>query len=130
MVDFPLPTENALPWDIAAGPDGNMWFTTLAARIIGKITPNGTITEYHVPGEYGIAGIASGPSDNMWFTENDTGLVGSISTNGVVGQSFGTSPYPFGITYGGDGNMWFAGGYGNTIGRLSIRRVLVRRSGL
>ncbi len=121
MAEYPLLTEGALPWDIAAGPDGNMWFTTLAARIIGKVTPNGTITEYPVPGEYGIAGIAWGPSDRMWFTENDTGLVGSITTDGVVEERFGTSPYPFGITYGPDGNMWFAGGYGNTIGRLSLR---------
>ncbi len=76
MAEFPLLTEGALPWDIAPGPDGNMWFTTLAGRIIGKITPNGTITEYPVPGEYGIAGIAWGPSDRMWFTENDTASSG------------------------------------------------------
>ena len=82
-----------------------------------------------MPGEYGIAGIAWGPSDRMWFTENDTGQVGSITTNGVVEQRFGTSPYPFGITYGGDGNMWFAVGYGNAIGRLSLPHRLDRRTG-
>jgi virginiamycin B lyase len=65
----------------------------------------------------------------MWFTENDTGLVGSITTDGVVEERFGTSPYPFGITYGPDGNMWFAGGYGNTIGRLTLRHSLARRGG-
>jgi virginiamycin B lyase len=129
LVEHPLLTDGALPWDITLGPDGNMWFTELAGRNIGKITPAGTITEYPVPGEYGIAGISAGPSDRLWFTENDSSLVGSITTNGVVEQRYPTSPYPFGITSGPDGNMWFCGGYGNTIGRLSLRQAPLRHSG-
>ena len=121
-MEHPLLTEGALPWDITLGPDGNMWFTELAGRNIGKITRNGTVTEYPVPGEYGIAGITAGPSDRMWFTENDSSLIGSITLNGVVGQRYPTSPYPFGVTNGPDGNIWFAGGYGNSIGRLSMGR--------
>ena len=129
MVEHPLLTEGALPWDIAPGPDGNMWFTELAGRNIGKITPTGTVTEYPVPGEFGIAGISAGPSDRMWFTENDSSLVGSITLNGVVEQRYSTSPYPFGITNGPDGNIWFCGGYGNTIGRLSLSQAPSRHAG-
>src|SRR5207244_5902100 len=71
MAEFPLLTDGALPWDINPGADGNLWFTELAGRHIGKITPQGVITEYAVPGEFGIAGIAAGPDGRMWFTEND-----------------------------------------------------------
>jgi streptogramin lyase len=122
LTEFPLLTEGALPWDINPGPDGNLWFTELAGRHIGKITPQGVITEYPVDGEYGIASIARSRRDDnrLWFTENDSGLVGSITTNGVVGQRFGTSAYPFAITAGPDGNMWFCIGYGNAIGRVTL----------
>ena len=50
QTEFPLTTEQALPWDISPGPDGNLWFTELAGRNVGKITPQGEITEYPVPG--------------------------------------------------------------------------------
>jgi virginiamycin B lyase len=131
MVEYPLLTDGALPWDINPGPDGNIWFTELAGRNIGKIAPNGTITEYPVPGEYGMAGIFADPrGDRMWFTENDSGQVGSIRLDGTVDpERFPTSPYPFGITAGPDGNMWFCVGYGNAIGRLNLSRAPVRRNG-
>jgi streptogramin lyase len=122
FTEFALPTEAVLPWEITPGPDGNMWFTTLAGRIIGKITPDGVITEYPVEGEYGIAGIAAGPDGRMWFTENDSGNVGSISTTGQVGMKFPTGSYPFGITMGPDGDMWFCIGFGDAIGRLDMNR--------
>ena len=41
-----------------------------------------------------------------------------------------TSDYPFGITAGPDGNMWYCAGYGNAIGRMNLgtrRRLLLRR---
>ena len=38
------------PLGIAAGPDGNLWFTEAATgNRIGRITPTGTITEYPLP---------------------------------------------------------------------------------
>jgi len=91
QTEFPLETEQSLPWNIAPGPDGNLWFTELAGRNIGKITPQGTITEYPVPGEYGIAGIAAAPTGNrLWFTENDSSNVGVIDVNGQGGATFDT----------------------------------------
>src|SRR5260221_9244856 len=32
--------------DIAAGPDGNLWFTEHAGNRIGRITPTGTVTQF------------------------------------------------------------------------------------
>jgi len=38
-----------------------------------------------------------------------------------VGPRFDTGSYPFGITAGPDGNMWFCVGFGNAIGRVNLR---------
>ena len=41
------PAPRQLPAGIAAGPDGNLWFTDAGAtRAIGRITPGGAITEF------------------------------------------------------------------------------------
>ena len=44
----PAAHGGALPWDINLGPDGNLWFTELAGRHIGKITMQGD--DHGVPG--------------------------------------------------------------------------------
>src|SRR5262249_31906011 len=61
------------PGDLAKGPDGNMWFTEPNANAIGRITPNGQITEYPAPAS--PSGIVAGPDDNVWFTEPAAGKV-------------------------------------------------------
>ena len=72
----------ASPADIAAGSDGNMWFTEPGANRIGRITPTGVVTEFSA----GISrrslplGIAAGPDGNLWFTET-----GFCSEEGCVG---------------------------------------------
>ena len=43
-----------------------------------------------------------------------------IDVNGNVGETFDTTAYPFGITAGPDGNMWFCIGFGNAIGRINL----------
>ena len=60
------------PWAIAAGPDGNLWFTEYGGGVgkIGRITTTGAITEYATPTALsGPWAIAAGPDGNMWFTE-------------------------------------------------------------
>jgi len=64
------------PSSIAAGPDGNLWFT---ATGLGRISPTGTITM--LPGLNALAllsGITAGPDGNMWFTESGLGRIGRI----------------------------------------------------
>jgi streptogramin lyase len=63
-------TQNSGPNRIAAGPDGNLWFTQNIGGI-GRITPSGDITEFTIPSpNSGPVGIAAGPDDNLWFTQN------------------------------------------------------------
>ena len=39
MTEFPVPTNNAGLWGIAAGPDGNIWFTEQVGNKVGYIKP-------------------------------------------------------------------------------------------
>jgi streptogramin lyase len=66
--EFPIPTANSEPVGITAGPDGNVWFTELAANKIGRITPGGTISEFPIPTGGRPGRIAAGPDGNLWFT--------------------------------------------------------------
>jgi len=122
--EFSVPFgTGAEPFHIAAGPDGNMWFTEQIGNNIGKITPNGTITEYSVPtGGAQPGSIAAGPDGNMWFTEFSGGHVGKITPSGTVteynlpsgGKETG------GIAAGPDGNMWISLINSNTIDKVSM----------
>jgi streptogramin lyase len=49
--------------DIAAGPDGNLWFTDAGSNEIGRITTTGAITKFPVPtAASGVHGIIAGPT--------------------------------------------------------------------
>src|SRR3954447_7958314 len=71
-VEFPLPTAGSGPTAIAAGPDGNLWFTEATANRIGRITPNGVVTEFFtgITSNAGLTDITTGPDGNLWFTES------------------------------------------------------------
>ena len=73
--------------DIAAGPDGNLWFTRGAnAPWIGRITPTGTVTQFSAGISAGsdLFGIAAGPDGNMWFAESTGNRIGKIGVGPVV----------------------------------------------
>jgi hypothetical protein len=62
---FPLGTEIETNNKIAAGPDGNMWFT-LEGKKVGKISPAGIVQEFELAGIENTIGIAPGPEGRMW----------------------------------------------------------------
>ena len=74
-------SAGARPLGIAAGPDGNLWFTEVFGDRIGRITPTGVITEFGA----GITPnsrpryIAAGPDGNLWFTEFAGNRIGRIT---------------------------------------------------
>ena len=73
-------TPNSGPNRIAAGPDGNLWFTQNIGRI-GRITPTGVISEFTIPSpNSGPVGITAGPDGNVWFTEvENPGRMGRVA---------------------------------------------------
>jgi streptogramin lyase len=131
FAEFPIPSENfgsfsldnpsGLLW-IAAGPDGNLWFTESASYKIGRISPSGAFIEISIPTAQGdIEGIAAGPNGNLWFTESNGHKIGRISPSGKITEFPVPTAQsrPNGIAAGSDGNLWFTESNGNKIGRIT-----------
>lgn len=111
---FPLPSGNGLPWDIVAGPDGNMWFTSVEGGAIGRVTPMGVITEFPRPNPDGGPGeIAVAADGHLWFTAPNISSLGEVTMAGDVTE-YPLSGYggtvPTGVSGGPDGNVWFTTG--------------------
>ena len=125
VTEFAIPTADSSPMGIAAGPDGNLWFTEYQANKIGRITPSGTITEFPLANGSSPYGIAAGPDGNLWFTEPLGNRIGRITPAGVITEfSLPTANSgPGEITAGPDGNLWFTEG-ANKIGRITPAGVI------
>jgi streptogramin lyase len=114
VLEFPIPTPEAVPVSIVAAPDGNLWFTQadpeFGPSLISRITPNGDVT--HVAEADYPFDIARGPDGALWFTQAEPrpNAIGRITTTGVL-TTFtvmaSSTTYPEWITAGADGNLWF-----------------------
>jgi streptogramin lyase len=121
IAEYPL-TYPDTPFDITAGPDGNMWFTNQWRGMIGEIDPSTRqIAQYPIAGGVDVNshplpfGIVAGPDGNLWFTdEGEVRSVGEMNptTHQVTEYPISTSggnayPNPDAIAVGPDGNLWF-----------------------
>jgi streptogramin lyase len=68
---------------ITAGSDGNLWFTEIFGSRIGRITPDGAITEFPLPFGGPPSSIAAGPDGNLWFTLRES-TIGRITPDGAL----------------------------------------------
>lgn len=124
---------------IAAGPEGNLWFTqnlpVKGGLAIGRITPAGKVTRFKQGLSAGTQPleITAGPDGNMWFTY-DPGLgsetgggVGRVTPAGRITlfpEPPGQHGSPFEIVAGADGALWFTHAAifsptGQAIGRIT-----------
>ena len=111
VTEFPVPTPGD-PTDIAVGPDKNLWYVDSAANLIGRITPEGSITEFStgLTALSAPSSITKGPDGALWFTEADAGQIGRITTAGDITEfssGIAGSSLPKDIVTGPDGNLWF-----------------------
>jgi streptogramin lyase len=121
--EFPVPTPNSRPYQIVAGPDGNLWFTQSDSGSIGKITPSGEITEYKIRPGSGPYGITVGPDGNIWFTERFANMIAKFSPAGQLLAEYPVPTprsQPWGITVGPDGALWFTEEDVDQIGRITV----------
>jgi streptogramin lyase len=90
-----------------------------ASNKVGRISPNGSITEFPLATANGQPdGITAGPDRNMWFTEANGDRIGRITPSGQLTE-FPVNGSPSGITGGSDGNLWFTESQANRIGKIS-----------
>ncbi|HWE37865.1 MAG TPA: hypothetical protein VG406_14950 [Isosphaeraceae bacterium] len=112
---YPIPSGFAA-WYIAAGPDGNLWFTEGytpgSSGKVGVVNPaNGAIQEFNTPtASSAPREITAAPDGNVWFTEFSGGKLGMINptTHAITEVSLPANyVQPWGIAAGPDGNLWF-----------------------
>lgn len=115
------------PDDVAAGPDGNVWFTADESGPdergrVGRITPAGAVTEFgdglraqSVPGD-----VTAGPDGNVWFTDR-FGRIGRVTPSGAIREFElpDTNDTPTGIVAGRDGRLWF--GLTDRVGNITTK---------
>jgi virginiamycin B lyase len=121
---------NSGPQWIARGPDGAMWFTEVRDRI-GRIAPNGRITEYArgIPHRSSLGGIVTGPDGALWFTLWHGNVLGRMTTDGrvtlrrgLVTPSRGNEHDPDAIfAPDGRGGFWFNESQGGRMAHLTFR---------
>ncbi len=135
FAEYPLPTNTggSGPKEIAAGPDGNLWFTmSYSPGYIGMINPTThAITELRLPGgSYEFAwAVTAGPDGNIWFTSynayitgrDEIGMINVVThaiTEYTVDSNVGNN-HTLEITTGPDGNIWFTDRPSNSVGMIS-----------
>ncbi len=137
-------TSGSTPGDIIAGPDGNLWFLEESGNKIGKITPEGRVTEYPLPSQIRFpTRITVGSDGNAWFTgigktgSRDTAAIGRVviggSSEGQIAVTLASTMSGVnlgGITGGPDGNIWFTADFSrNSANRDQIGRLVPDGSG-
>ena len=92
---------------IVTGPDGNLWLQIFSENqtAIDQLTPSGISTVYALGETDGVYGMAVGSDGAIWLAEGDR--IGRITTAGVYTHFSVGNYYPFAITSGSDGNLWF-----------------------
>ena len=128
ITEYPA-TANT-PVGIAAGPDGNLYYTEQndPTSAIGVIDSSGhRLADYRLPSPFSSPyQITLGWDGNMWFTERHAfaHTIASISTDGTgtITEYLvpGDTSRPTSITAGPDGNMWFTDPVSNTIDSIDL----------
>jgi streptogramin lyase len=86
VAEFEIPSPDGSPINIAAGPDGNVWYTKGAA--LGRVTPDGEITEFPVAeGPARAVGISAGSDrqpperlvNRLYFTDPVNNRIGYLT---------------------------------------------------
>jgi virginiamycin B lyase len=125
ILDFAAPEFAAD--EITTGPDGNLWFTEQFGNQIGRMTLDGTLTEFSLPAPYSWPeGITAGSDGNVWFTEPNPNRIGRMTPAGTLTEFVlpGVPHEPRGITAGPDGNVWFTDSLSAEIGRMTPDGIL------
>ncbi|MEI9983848.1 MAG: hypothetical protein WDN69_11925 [Aliidongia sp.] len=135
---IPLSLNTAGPFGaaIAVGPDGALWFTvgfddSLFQAVLGRITTDGTITEYTLSSAAGLpVSIAAGPDGALWlalqnFAGTSPAFLARITPADAAsggGVEYPVGSAPFGVTAGPDGALWFTSPF--TLGRITTAGTL------
>ena len=108
---YPLPNPTFHAVLMTTASDGSVWFDE-DQPAIGRITQDGTITEYAIASKNVPTDIIRGRSGTVWFAAQccAPATIGKITSTGTVKEFTLTADVcagPNGIAEGPDGNIWF-----------------------
>jgi hypothetical protein len=116
---FHLPSGSnpANSLEITTGPDGNLWFTEVSRPAIGRITPQGVVTEF--PLAFGPRSITAAHDGNLWFTYPHQ--IGKITPAGQITlfDLPNEVPFPVHIAAAPDGHLWVIDGTSGYVGKFT-----------
>ena len=106
--------SSAVAIDIAPDSSGNMWFTDAGTPAIGRIAPDGTVTEFTsglMAGAHPYS-IVAGANGNMWFSDSSGVTIGEVTSQGAITEydasQYGNSKAA-GIALNAQGEPWVLG---------------------
>jgi len=113
-----IPSE-AYPTGIASH-GGAAFFAEPGADEIGRVTPDGRVTQIAAPG--GPTWLTFGPDGALWYSATADGTIGRIGRNHEATEFTTGMPAasaPAQIVSGPDGALWFADDGTDAIGRIT-----------
>ncbi len=93
---------------LAAGPDGNIWYTDATNDNIGRMTPAGTSTLFTSPQVSEPLRITAGPDGNLWFTEFIGNRITKITPTGTITRYTIMTTSAFPVAIGSDNSTGLA----------------------
>jgi virginiamycin B lyase len=115
---------NDVPHGVAAGADGNLWWTAFDSGVIWATDMHGRIVHaYRIPTKASQPwGIVAGPDGALWFTEYGAAKIGRVTTGGAFAEyAIPTrNARPQGLAFAANGELWFVESGTNRIGRIRI----------
>ncbi|MGZ6670311.1 MAG: virginiamycin B lyase family protein [Solirubrobacteraceae bacterium] len=86
IASFPLARRHVHSSAITVGPDQNLRVSEEGATNIGRMTPNGEISQFPISFKR-VGSIAAGPGGDIWFGSFAVNRVGSITPSGHAAWS-------------------------------------------
>ncbi|GAC1648481.1 MAG: virginiamycin B lyase [Candidatus Dormibacteraceae bacterium] len=113
---------------IATGTDGAVWFFEVNTNKLGRITPDGSLSEFLIPGAPSAQGFVAVAKDgSVWVTGDRAGTLTRREANGTFTQvRLGLAPnQPLrSVLVGPDGEIWFLARGTNKLGRITSAGVV------
>ncbi len=103
LTEFSMPTKGLRPQAVTTSHAGDVWY--IASSMFGRVSRDGTITEYPSTEYFFGYELVVDSSDNLWFT--DFNAIGKREPSGKL-TMFPTPGVPelSGLVVGPDGNLW------------------------
>jgi virginiamycin B lyase len=108
IAEYPLPAPHSHPNSLAVGGDGDIYFTELAASRIGKITPQGQISEIELPVAGPALDIVADGEGTIWMTVPRAHAICRLRPGTpITAFNLPATAIPAFIADGTDGNLYF-----------------------